>query len=55
MGISIDTLKEQWRGQVPLQRFAQPKEIAEAVLFLLQSSYVHGVSLAVDGGRLRSI
>lgn len=35
---------------VPVKRFAQPAEIAEAVLFLASASYVVGVDLLIDGG-----
>ena len=54
-GVSVTQVQGKWREQVPLQRFAQPEEIAQAVRFLIESTYVHGISLAVDGGRLRSI
>ncbi|MFF1822180.1 SDR family NAD(P)-dependent oxidoreductase [Kribbella sp. NPDC058245] len=39
-------------GQVPLQRAAQPAEVAEAAAWLLsdRSSYVTGTVLSVDGG-----
>jgi len=39
-------------GLIPLQRHAQPEEIARSVLFLAsdQSSFVTGATLAVDGG-----
>jgi len=45
------------RGQVPLGRFAKPEEVAEAIAFLCTpaAAYISGVSLAVDGGRTRSI
>ena len=36
----------------PLQRLGRPDDIVQAVLFLLQSDYVTGVVLPVDGGRL---
>jgi 3-oxoacyl-[acyl-carrier protein] reductase len=37
---------------IPLQRFAQPAEIAAAVAFLLsdQAAYIQGQVLAIDGG-----
>ena len=55
--ISEKEVHEQWLGKVPEARFASPQEIAEAVLFLAcdKGSYIRGVSLAVDGGRLQSI
>ncbi len=45
--------RAQWLRQVPMHRYAQPMEIAEAVLFLLdpaRAGYVTGHVLAVDGG-----
>lgn len=35
---------------VPLGRFGEPEEVAQAVLFLLESPYVTGQVLVVDGG-----
>ncbi|KAG7514642.1 carbonyl reductase family member 4 [Solea senegalensis] len=37
-------------GSVPLRRFGEPEDVASAVLFLLESSYVTGQVLVVDGG-----
>ena len=40
-------------GSIPLGRLAEPKEIAEAALFLLsdRSSYVNGHAMVIDGGQ----
>ena len=55
--ISEDDVHEQWMAKVPEGRLASPQDIADAVLFLAsdKASYIRGVSLAVDGGRLQSI
>jgi len=43
---------EQMQGRHPLQRVGQPKDISDAILFLLskQSSWITGQVLHVDGG-----
>ncbi len=43
--------------EIPLGRFGKPEEFAAAVAFLVSSraSYITGVSLAVDGGWIKSI
>lgn len=35
---------------IPLGRFGEPEEVAQAVLFLLESPYITGQVLVVDGG-----
>jgi NAD(P)-dependent dehydrogenase (short-subunit alcohol dehydrogenase family) len=52
----IRQIREQISGLVPLKRFAQPDEIAAAVLVLAssESSYVVGSELIVDGGMMRT-
>ncbi|MEC8381974.1 MAG: SDR family oxidoreductase [Myxococcota bacterium] len=56
-GISDQAVLEGWLAQVPEGRLAQPQETAQAALFLVSpaAAYIRGVSLPVDGGRLRSI
>lgn len=49
--------EEYIRENVPLKRFAKPKEIAAAILFLASdlASFITGTSLVVDGGQKRGI
>ncbi len=44
--------KEAMMSRIPLKRFAEPKEVASAVAFLLsdESSYITGETLKVNGG-----
>lgn len=44
------------RDGIPLKRFAEPHEFAAAVTFLAseRASYITGISLAVDGGWIKS-
>jgi len=56
-GASVEDITEGWLGGVPIQRLVDPLETAVAVTFLClpSSGAIRGVSLAVDGGRMRSI
>ena len=55
--ISEALVVERWLAQVPEGRLGRPEEVAQAILFLasLLASFIRGVSLPVDGGRLRGI
>jgi 3-oxoacyl-[acyl-carrier protein] reductase len=46
--------KESLMAQIPMRRFGEPREIADAVVFLLsdRASYITGQTLVVDGGML---
>lgn len=56
-GSTEDAVHKAWMAQVPEGRLAKPEETAAAIVFLAspEASFIRGVSLAVDGGRLRSI
>ena len=56
-GSSEDAVHQAWIAQVPEGRLARPEETASAIAFLASpdASFIRGVSLAVDGGRLKSI
>ena len=47
-----DKVKEQAMNQIPLGRFAEPEDIANAAVFLAsdKASYITGQVLLVDGG-----
>lgn len=52
-GVDFDTMAARMRGSVPLQRFADPRETAQAIAFLAApaAGYISGINLPVDGGR----
>ncbi len=52
-GISQEEASRAMTAQIPLQRFAAPEEVANAIAFLAApaAAYISGVNLPVDGGR----
>ena len=56
-GRTVKDIHSTWLGEVPIGRLIQPAETADAILFLClpSSGGIRGISLAVDGGRMRSI
>ena len=56
-GKPLAEVQQTMEAEVPMRRFADPAEIAAAVAFLATpaAGYITGVSLPVDGGRLRSL
>ena len=56
-GKSAEAVREGWLNQVPIGRLIDPLETASAIAYLCMPAAggIRGISLAVDGGRLRSI
>jgi 3-oxoacyl-[acyl-carrier protein] reductase len=56
-GKSVDEIEDAWLDSVPIERLVDPMETAAAITWLClpASGAIRGVSLAVDGGRMRSI
>ena len=53
----IESIVSDAHSQIPLGRFADPKETAKAICFLASedASYINGINLPVDGGRLSTL
>ncbi len=47
-----DGMKEKIRGQISLGRFGSPEAVAETVWHLIESDYINGAVVAVDGGMI---
>ena len=56
-GRSEEELATEMVAAVPARRFGEPGEVAAVIAFLCTpaASYVNGVSIAVDGGRTKSL
>lgn len=53
LGEDTPERREAFRATVPLGRFSQPRDIANAALYLCsdEADFITGVILEVDGGR----
>lgn len=56
-GISVPEQQQKVFATIPMKRYGDPEEFANAAVFLLSdaASYITGASLQVDGGMLRGI
>ena len=56
-GRSHEEIVRMWESSIPLKRLAQPREIADLVVFLAseRASYLTGAVIQVDGGFIRSL
>ncbi len=56
-GTTPEAVHDRWLGMVPEGRLGRPEELGAAIAFLASpaASYIRGVCLPVDGGRLNAI
>ena len=56
-GKNIEDMAEIMKHYTPVNRFAKPEELADAITFLAseRAAYINGINLPVDGGRTKSL
>lgn len=56
-GVDIESVIAQAQSEIPIGRFADPSEVAKIIVFLCskEASYINGINIPVDGGRLGSL
>jgi 3-oxoacyl-[acyl-carrier protein] reductase len=56
-GKSVEAVSEAMKNASPAKRFAQPEEVAAAIVFLTseKASFINGINVPVDGGRTKSL
>ena len=52
LGVSNERIYESWAEEIPLKRLADPKEVADVIVWLAseRASYITGQTILVDGG-----
>jgi 3-oxoacyl-[acyl-carrier protein] reductase len=55
--VTIDQVMDGWKLKIPMQRLAQPEEIAWLVAFLAseQAGYITGTTIPIDGGLVQNM
>jgi 3-oxoacyl-[acyl-carrier protein] reductase len=56
-GVSIEEQQKRMVQTIPMSRYGDPKEFANAAVFLLSdaAAYITGATLQADGGQMRSV
>ncbi len=56
-GETTEKIQRDMESEIPMRRFAEASEIANAIAFLASpaASYINGINLPVDGGRTSSL
>src|SRR5438067_10718288 len=56
-GVTEDQIRERWAQEIPLRRLGEPREIADAIVWLAsdRAAYVTGQTIVVDGGNYRGL
>ena len=56
-GKSFEEVAQTMKNASPAKRFAQPEEVANAIVFLAseRASFINGINVPVDGGRTKSL
>jgi len=56
-GKSFEAVAEAMKNSSPAKRFAEPEEVAAAIVFLTseRASFINGINVPVDGGRTKSL
>src|SRR5271155_5134329 len=57
LGIPMEEQQKRMAGAIPMGRYGEPNEFANAAVFLLSeaASYITGATLQVDGGQIRTV